>query len=659
MKSLNISTQVLALLLLLSTFSYAQNQYEDQVEAPYFRVENQSEPIKLPLVRTDVKVNITGVIADVRIQQVYVNNNDYPLDASYVFPGSTQSAVYKMKMMIQDRTIEAKITEKEEAKKKFEVAKNEGKGASLMEQHRPNVFEMSVANIPANDTIIVEFGYTELITPEEGIYEFILPTGVGPRYESPNDESKETWIQNPFTHKGNGANEEIQEKYDTDFLFNLDIHLNTGIPLNQVKCISHQIEAKYNSASEVQMNFPSGIIIKEPKDVIVQYELKGKEIQTGLILHEGKEENFFLYMAQPPVRPTLTEIPPREYIFIVDVSGSMHGFPIDYSKKLMSDLLGSLRPTDKFNVMLFAGTSALYAEKSVSATRSNIEDAFDFIDRQKGSGGTELLSALERALELPGIEDVSRTVVIATDGYVTVEREAFDLIRDNLGNANFFSFGIGPGVNRYIIEGMAHAGNGAPFIIPNEAAAKKMATRFAKYVQTPVLTNVEVEFEGFDVYDVEPSNFSDLFAEKPIVVFGKWKGPKAGSIALKGKNGKGAYLRKTEVKNANQQNESEALKYLWARKKIQLLSDYQSLENEDDDLKEEILGLGLKYNLLTKYTSFLGIDTHIQDISNKPIASKPSGNPGAVPEPHEWLLIILTILTAGYFIYQRHFKYNL
>ena len=183
-------------------------------------------------------------------------------------------------------------------------------------------------------------------------------------------------------------------------------------------------------------------------------------------------------MMQPPKRVTNNNIPGREYIFIVDVSGSMHGFPLNISKKLLSNLIGNLRPTDKFNVLLFSGGNSVMAEESLPATSTNIQRAMNVIDRQQGGGGTELLPALKRALALKKDDGFARTVIIVTDGYVSVEEEAFDLIRNNLGNANMFAFGIGSGVNRHIIEGMAHVGMGEPFIITKPDAAQGQAEQF-------------------------------------------------------------------------------------------------------------------------------------------------------------------------------------
>jgi Ca-activated chloride channel family protein len=211
------------------------------------------------------------------------------------------------------------------------------------------------------------------------------------------------------------------------------------------------------------------------------------------LLHRGDKENFFLMMLQPPKRIITKEIPYREYIFIVDVSGSMNGFPLDISKELLRNLIGNLQEVDRFNVLLFASGSSLMSEKSLPATEQNIKKAIRLIERERGGGGTELLPALKRALALPRGEGYSRSVVIVTDGYVHVEKEAFDLIRNNLGKANMFPFGIGSSVNRFLIEGMARAGMGESFVITRPDDAKKTATKFRKYIASPVLTQIKLE----------------------------------------------------------------------------------------------------------------------------------------------------------------------
>jgi Ca-activated chloride channel homolog len=600
-------------------FQPAPKYDPDKTLSPYFFVKSDNPNLdQLPLKATSADVNIAGVIADVSVVQEYANEGKNTIEAIYVFPASTRAAVYSMKMTIGERTIIAKIAEREQARHDYETAKQQGKSASLLEQERPNVFQMNVANIMPGDHIRVELKYTELLIPEDGVYEFVYPTVVGPRYSNQpavTAPPSEQWVSNPYTHEGE------KPMYD----FSIKCALNAGMPVSDVSCTSHKTDIKFDSPANATITLKPEEKQGGNRDFILKYRLAGDKVQSGLLLYPGKDENFFLAIIQPPKQLKLSVIPPREYVFIVDVSGSMSGYPLDISKKLLRDLIGNLRPTDCFNVLLFAGASNLLSETSLPANSANIDKAISFIDREQGGGGTELLPALKRALSLKGTEGFARSFVIATDGYVDVEKGAFDLIRKNMDKANFFAFGIGSSVNRLIIEGMAHVGMGMPFVITKPEEAEASSAKFRKYVENPVLSHISVSYQNFDTYDVEPLSVPDVFSERPVIIFGKYRGTPSGSITVKGMNGEGKYENSLLASTAKASASNEALRYLWARERIRTLSDYASVGNGDaDEYKPAIVELGLKYNLLTSYTSFIAIDN---DIRNK------GGNSTTVTQP--------------------------
>jgi Ca-activated chloride channel family protein len=558
----------------------------------------------MPLKATRAEVRIAGVIADVVVTQIYRNQGRKPLEAIYVFPASTRAAVYGMRMTIGERTVEAQIQKREEARQAYEKARQEGKGASLLEQQRPNVFQMNVANIMPGDEIKTELRYTELLKPTDGVYELVYPTVVGPRYSNQpaaGAPTSEEWSKNPYLHQGEAP----------PYTFDLRVDLTAGLPIQEMICLSHKVNIDYLDKTRARLQLDASERFGGNRDFILKYRLSGNSIEAGLLLYEGIEENFFLMMMQPPKRVTEAEIPQREYVFIVDVSGSMHGYPLEISKKLLKDLIGALRPTDAFNVLLFSGSSELLAEKSLPASPENIRRALDVIERQRGGGGTELLPALQRALNLPRGENVSRSFVIATDGYVTVEPEAFELIREHLGDANFFTFGIGSSVNRHLIEGLARVGAGEPFVVAGADEAPAKAERLRQYIQSPVLTKVRVNFSGFEAYDVEPPKVPDLFAERPILLHGKWKGKAAGTIKVTGRSGNRDFGETLKVTDYRPFPENSALRYLWARSRIGQLSDYNRVR-ADDGRMQQITELGQKYNLLTAYTSFVAIDSEVR-----------------------------------------------
>lgn len=590
-------------------FLFAQeNEPGDKTLSPYFFVYSDNPEVdNLPLKETTAQVNITGVIADVTIRQTYVNNGKSTLEAVYVFPMSTKAAVYGMQMTIGKRTLTAQIKEKKQARKDYEKAKSEGRRTSLLEQNRPNVFKMNVANIVADDEIVVELKYTELLVPEKGMYSFVYPAVVGPRYSNQKKETASTddkFVASPYTKAGENST----------YKFGINITINSAIPIQNVTCKTHKPEIQYSDL------YTANLYLKPSndsgnRDVIVDYSLQGEKIESGVMLFESKDENFFLLMMQPPKKILPNAIPPREYIFIVDVSGSMRGFPLEVTKKLMRNLIVNLKPTDKFNVVLFESRPEQLSETSLSAIEENVDKAINFIDTKSGGGGTELMDALKKAYTIPRQSDnLSRSFVIVTDGYVDVEKEAFDFIRNNSNNANFFSFGIGSGVNRHLIEGLAFVGHGEAMVITNTYEAEKLADAFRNYINTPVLTQVRVDYGLFDVYDVEPISVPDLLAERPLIIFGKYKGKPTGTITIEGKTGGKPYRQSFNLFGMKADDKNAAIRYLWARERIKLLDynntryGWSNYSRNDEKIKREITSLGLKYGLMTAYTSFIAVD---------------------------------------------------
>jgi len=589
--------------------------------APYFVVDGGAPGVDaLPLKRTEVEATIVGVIADVRVTQVYRNEGSTPIDARYVFPASTRAAVYALRLRVGDRAVDAQIREKQQARREFEQAKREGRSASLLEQKRPNVMQMAIANVLPGDEIAVDLRYTETIVPTDGTYRFVFPTVVGPRYnggvaadgQATESHRAEGWIAQPT----------LKEGREGKATFALNATIRSPLPIAAIGSPSHALQTSGEGNREVRISLPADAAHAD-RDVVIDYTLAGRAIDAGLLVHEGPEANYFLLLAQPPARVPAAEIVPREYVFIVDVSGSMHGFPLATAKALLRELIGRLKPTDTFNVIPFAGGHSLLHPASVPATGDNVARAIRFLDGQNGSGGTELLPALRTALAMPADEGRARTFVVVTDGYVTIEKEAFELVRANLGKANLFAFGIGSSVNRFLIEALARAGRGEPFFVLDAPQAEAEAARLRAMIEQPVLTRIRVKLDGFDAYDLDVPQVPDLFAQRPIVVAGRFRGKAIGRIEIEGLAAGGAVRLPIDVARAAVRDDTPALRYLWARSRIAELGDFNRL-GRDDEAVREITRLGLAHNLLTDYTSFIAVDHVVRN---------PGGNATPVEQP--------------------------
>lgn len=585
-----------------------------KTESPYFFVKSDDPTVdRLPLKGTEVNVHISGVIADVTVTQHYRNEGQRAIEAKYVFPGSTKAAVNGLNVRLGDRLITAQIREKQQAQIEYDTAKKEGKTAALLEQHLPNVFQMNVANILPGDDIQVELHYTELLVPQSGNYQFVFPTVVGPRYNSPqSSQAAASWVAQPV----------LRAAVAPSTTFNMKVAIDTPMGIKEVRSRTHGIDVKKGEEDKhADVALTHSAEAADNRDFVLDYRLAGEKIESGLMLYKGQgqgpngaaAENFFLAMVEPPKSVAATAITPRDYIFVVDISGSMHGFPLDTAKVVLRELIGGLRTSDTFNVLLFSGSNKMLSPHSVPATRANIEQALATIQNYNGSGSTELIPALKRVYAEPKQPDVSRTVVVVTDGYVTVEREAFELVRKNLSQANVFSFGIGSSVNRSLMEGIARAGMGEPFIITDPIQATEQAARFRRMVESPVLTSVKAKFERIDVYDVEPTALPDVMGERPVIVFGKWRGEAKGRIVIEGRSANGPYRQELKVDGAVRQD-TAALRSLWARHRIASLSDQETLEG-GDAFKQRITDLGLQYSLLTQYTSFIAVDKVVRNVA--------------------------------------------
>ncbi|MDM3871066.1 VIT domain-containing protein [Porticoccus sp. W117] len=650
---LAIAHRLLAALFLLATATITlatttpiQPQHNP---APYFFIESfveegDSGTDRLPLKATHADIQLNGFIASVVLTQEYRNEGNTPINACYIFPGSTRAAVNGMTMTIGERRIVAKIKEKQQAKKIFTEAKKAGKSASLLSQKRPNVFSMDVANVMPGDVIKIALTYTEIITPEDGIYEFVLPGVVGPRYggDAAQASGETQWIANPYLAKG---------KPDP-VRYGIDVQVASPLPIGALKSPSHKIITDWQDEKNASLQLHDSKNAGN-RDFILRYQLKGEKILTGLSRFESNGENYFLLVAQPPQKVLPEQVPPRDYFFVVDVSGSMHGFPLDTTKQLMSNLLGTLNPSDRFNILFFAGGSRLLSPQPLAATAENIARANAMMNNQSGGGGTDLYSAMKNALAMNSDENSSRNIVLVSDGYISAEQRVFSLIDQNLHRNNVFAFGIGSSVNRHLIEGVAKAGRSEAFVVTNRAEALSQAKRFFDYISAPALTNIQLTVKGLELYDIEPARVPDMLAQRAVMVLGKYRNAQANAtIGLKGVSGQGEHQWSFALQNSEAADPT--LPQLWARKRLERM--YVIPEQDAKQQRENIVDIGLKYSLLTRHTSFVAVDEIVRNKTGssqnikqplplpKGVSNHAVGQP--MPEPELYLLGLITLLLA-------------
>ena len=589
-----------------------------------------------PLKHTEVKANISGFIGITEVTQIFTNPMDTPIEAEYIFPLTEKSAVFEMLMKIGDKTIKGIVKEKEEAREIYNKAIKKGKRASLLDEERPNVFVQHVGNIMPNDEIKILIKYVEDIKFEEGIYEYVFPMTVAPRYIPKSMEGKEPKVNPAYVEEGKRAGHDIS----------LSVEINSPINIEEINSELHEINIEKISATTSKIKLAEHDSIPN-RDFILRYRVGSETIEEGLISTKIKDKGGFASLIiQPPSRPENYNIIPKEMIFVVDTSGSQIGAPLEVCKKAMNLCIDKMHKNDTFNIICFSDVPEFLFKKSMPNNRKNRELAREFMKKHdRACGGTEMLTPILEALNAKRDPERLRIITVMTDGCIGNEGEIISAIAKKCKkNTRVFSFGTGNSVNRYLITKMAEAGRGESEIITvnnhprgkekkkQNENIKKITDAFFKKIDCPLMTDIKLTWSGAKLSEIYPKVLPDLYSNTPLILIGKYKESTEGSVIITGKTANGVIEKKIDFKlNPEDDPKYESIPYLWARRKIEYYSDEdEGSYKENSKIKEKIIKLGIKFGLVTKYTSFVAVEEKIVNkngkITKKEVPAKfPSG----------------------------------
>lgn len=552
-----------------------------------------------PLKHTSVRAELSGFLARVTVTQEFENPLAERIEAVYTFPLSARAAVDDMTLLVGSRAIKGTIKRREEARQIYENARRQGHLAALLDQERPNIFTQAVANIQPKEKVRVTISYVETLAYEAGSYQFSFPMVVGPRY-IPGHVPDAARIAPPVTPEGTRAGHDIS----------VEVTLDAGVPIDNLQSASHAVNIERPNRHTAKVVLADRAVIPN-KDFLLRYDVAGARIEDAVLTHRAARGGFFTLILQPPERVAPSEITPKELVFVLDTSGSMSGFPIEKAKEVIHLALENMHPADTFNLITFAGDTHILFSQPMPATRENIRQAQEFLASRRGSGGTEMMKAIRAALDPTDSQQHVRIVAFLTDGYVGNDFEIIGEVQRH-PNARVFSFGIGSSVNRFLLDKMAEHGRGEVEYVSLQDDGSKAARRFHERMRTPMLTDIAVDWGGLPVEHIYPKRIPDLFAAKPLILHGAYTGPARGTVRLTGKVAGKPYTRSIAVDLPAAQPAHDTLAPLWARARIGdlMAQDYKGLQsgNFPNDVKEQIVQLGLEYRLVTQFTSFVAVE---------------------------------------------------
>jgi len=639
MKNTKLAVAVIAFLIMGALGMFRPGIAQGATEGCLVALDKEMKPLgSCPLKHTEVAVDISGFLARVTLTQQFENPFKEPIEAVYTFPMSDRAAVDAMTMKVGDRVIKGIIKRREEAQRIYQAARDAGKTASLLDQERPNIFTQSVANIMPGDRIEITISYVEYLKYEEGEYEFSFPMVVGPRYipgnaaaVTPSAANQEIgvpgggWarptdqvpdanrITPPVTPEGTRAGHDIA----------LSVNVDAGLPIQDIQSVLHEVDTERPSGNRAIVRLKNKSEIPN-RDFVLKYRVAGGKIGDAVLTHAGAKGGFFTLILQPPKRVAPEAITPKEMIFVIDCSGSMSGFPIEKAKKSMRLCIEQMNPNDTFNLVSFAGGTGYCFNSPVPNTAENRRRALEYLGALQGGGGTEMMTAIRAALGNQNDRERLRIVCFMTDGFIGNDMEILDAIQKNAKTARVFSFGIGNGVNRFLLEGMGRVGRGAAEIVTLESDGDAAAKRFHERIHSPILTDISVDFGGVNVSEVypDPEAIPDLFSAQPLVLKGRYTQGGQGTVTVRGNTAAGPFERKIDVNFPADAADHDVLAPLWARARIDWLMDQDWLGTQkgkpDPKIKEAVTQLGLDFGLMTQYTSFVAVEEKVVNEAGKP-----------------------------------------
>lgn len=584
---------------------------------------------EFPLRHTDVQAEISGFLARAVVEQRYSNPFERTIEAVYVFPLPSLAAVNDFVMEVGGRRIVGVVRPRAEAERIYREARARGQTASLLTQERPNIFTQSVANIEPGGEVKIRITYFERLAYEHGEYAWVFPMVVGPRYIPGNPTggallaSNDSSVVPPADGGGWAPNTDVvpdASRITPPVLkpgrrsghdIGLTVTLDAGLPISRIHSVAHQVEIERPSASRYLVHLSKGDSIPN-RDFVLRWSVAGAETQFGVLTHRDRTGGYLTLAMQPTLAPADEQVMPREITFIMDVSGSMMGTPIGMSKDLVERTLDRLRPSDRFNIVYFASGNAQLWESARPRTEENVRAAKQFLENLSAGGGTEMLAGVERALHARHDREHLQMFVFLTDGYVGDEERILSTIKGERGEARFFGFGIGSSVNRYLIDGIGQEGGGESFaVIPRDSTyAERAVGQLFDAIDSPVLVDVGIDWNGLPVTDQYPAKLRDLFAGQTINVLARYTAPARGTAYVTGRIGDRRVRIPVSVVLPDTEPRHAALAPMWARYRIaDLSSDMLGADStRRTAIEQEITDVAVTFRLVSQYTAFVAVD---------------------------------------------------
>lgn len=570
-----IKPSVAAIIVLFLSFA-AKDIFADGFIVPVPKPGEKIPPLTVKYHRVDVQ--IMNQVARTSIDQVFINNHQRDIEGIFIFPLPEEAAVSEFSMYVGEKKIEGEILDADKARQIYEDIVRRLKDPAVLEYIGRNMFRARVYPIPAGGEKRIKIAYSEMLRAEKDLVRYVYPLNT------------EQFSLHPIKEVA------------------ISVKIESKTPLSSIYSPSHKVSVRKEAEGEARISY-EGKNLKPNKDFVLYYSLSQEDIGLTFLSSQGLKENYFMLLASPRYTKKKERVLNKNLIFVIDSSGSMSGQKIIQAKEAVRFIINHLDERDRFSMVDFDDGVETFTSELVPATAENREKALSFVDEIEDAGGTNINEALLGALRMVKSGDRPNYILFLTDGRPTVGITATSDILRNIAQANthrsrIFVFGVGNDVNTELLDRISIDHRGPCVYVREDENLELAISSYYEKIASPLLSDLKIEFKGVDVKDVYPQVLLDLFRGSQLILVGKYKGEGPVSVALRGMVGKEEKI--FVLKDQKLTGEStDFLPRLWATRRIGYLLQEIHLHGEKEELVDEVKRLGLKFGIVTPYTSFL------------------------------------------------------
>ncbi|XP_028249031.1 protein mono-ADP-ribosyltransferase PARP4 isoform X2 [Parambassis ranga] len=565
---------------------------------------------QLPLQAVHVKCKLMDLLSQVIIFQKYTNLSSVPIEAKYVFPLDDSAAVCGFEAFINGKHVVGQVKEKEKARREYKQAIEKGHGAYLMDQDAPDVFTISVGNLPPGATVLIKVTFVSELIVRDGRILFSLPGTVAPWQESEalNQTTQVTVKKVCVTDEAAAMRE-----------FTLDLSLEMPFEISSLECITHKVKIKRTDCKAVVSVLPGEVM--GPEGFQLSVSLSEVHLPRMWVeKHPDKDSQACMLVFYPDFDASCSSAA-DEVVLLLDTSESMKGEALVSAQRIALQVLRKLDRSLRLNVILF-GTDHTDAFLTAKPLADVHQAAESFIKCSPAVGGSTELWRPLRALSLLPPSSGVRNLLLLSDGHIQNAELTLQLVRDNAQHSRLFTCGFSSTANRHMLRALAQAGGGAYEFFDTKAKhswAERVACQ-VKRLASPGCSSVSVKWQQFSPAAPPPvqapQQLHALFNDCHTLVYGFV--PHCTQATLLG-NLSGQELNTMVSTSELQKTKGTFLHKLTARA---LIRDYEDgnldhseaeHEGKKAELKNFIIELSKEFSILSQFTSFVAIEERDSD----------------------------------------------